>query len=175
MWGEIKTAINSTTGAGMLPLDKIIVEESTEVIYNIMADKYGAKYVYETTDFVAVIPREYETTGGISGLGMYNIVDMYFSPETKTIKAGFATGIPLANVYIPCVEVVQANAFRNCTIKTVVLGSSLKRLGLWAFGNPVGTVFFKGTKKQWELVEKDKAWNREIKAKIVCYDAVFED
>lgn len=175
MWGEIKAAINSTTGAGMLPLDKMIVEESTEIIYNLMADKYGAKYVYEPTESVAVIPREYETTGGISGTGMYNIRDMYISPETKIINEGLATGVPLTNLYIPCVEVVRSGAFPRCNLKTVVLGSSLKYLGFWAFGNPVSTVFFKGTKRQWELVEKDRAWNVEIKAKIVCYDAVFED
>lgn len=175
MWGEIKTAINSTTGAGMLPLDKMIVEESTEIIYNLMAEKHGAKYAYESTDSVAVIPREYETTGTIGGAGIYNIRDIYFSPQTKIIKTETATGLSLTNLYIPCVEVVQNVAFKNCTVKTVVLGSSLKSLGFWAFGASVQTVVFKGTKSQWELVEKDRAWNAEIKAKIICYDAVFEE
>lgn len=173
MWGEIKTAINSTTGAGMVTLDKIIVEESAEILYNLMVEKYGSKYIYGSSDTVAVIPREYETTGSVSGP---LIADVYFSPQTKIIKE---ETVPSANLitklYIPCVEVVQNGAFKNSQVKTVVLGSSLKSLGFWAFGSNVKTVFFKGTRRQWESVEKDRSWNQQIKAKIVCYDDVFED
>jgi hypothetical protein len=138
-----------------------------------MLEKYGSKYIGGATDTVAVIPREYETTGSVSGPLIANV---YFSPQTKTIKEGT---VPSANlitsVYIPCVETVEKGAFKNSAIKTVVLGSSLKYLGFWAFGTSVQTVVFKGTKNQWELVEKNRSWNMEIKAKIICYDAVFEE
>ena len=173
MWGEIKKAINSTTGAGMLPLDRIIEESNEELLYNLMADKYGIGN--NTEQKVCVCPRVERAELGTTSI--LNIIErVYFSPETKTI--GFLSASPtfVQELYIPMVEHITGSAFVGFTgLKRVILGSSLLYIGTGSFSASELTVFFKGTKSQWDSVERVGSWNRGGVSKIVCYDQTFNE
>ncbi|MDY5935369.1 MAG: leucine-rich repeat domain-containing protein, partial [Oscillospiraceae bacterium] len=61
----------------------------------------------------------------------------------------------LEKLYIPVdIEVVSDNAFAKCTsLKEVTIGNNVKRIGSNAFANcPLETVYFKGTKAEWDEV-----------------------
>lgn len=81
----------------------------------------------------------------------------------------------LENIEIPdSVTSIEQYAFFHCTsLKTITIGSGLQRIGYDAFRrcNKLETIIFKGTKTEWEAIDKDLYWHDTIPAtKVICTD-----
>lgn len=80
----------------------------------------------------------------------------------------------LTNVIIPDgLEIISGYAFMGCDkIKNITIPTSVTEIGYAVFGNTFGSlenIYFKGTKEQWEAIEKNKD-NEDFLSATIHYD-----
>ena len=91
-------------------------------------------------------------------------------PETL-----FANCASLTSITIPDnVESINYRGFSDCKgLKEVVIPNKVKSIAAFAFGGctSLTTITFKGTKEEWNSIEKDETWNIRVPATTVhCSD-----
>ena len=112
-----------------------------------------------------LIPKTY-VSGGIT----YTVV--------MDVNSGFAS--------LPCKTMTLQDGFKklshveSCTNLTkITIPSSLQKIGEYAFNmcTKLATIEFKGTKAQWNAIEKGVCWNRLTSSDLVvsCSDGVLND
>lgn len=108
---------------------------------------------------------------GCSSLENVNLPNNMTSiPETL-----FANCASLTSITIPDnVESINYRGFSDCKgLKEVVIPNKVKSIAAFAFGGctSLTTITFKGTKEEWNSIEKDETWNIEVPATTVhCSD-----
>ena len=108
---------------------------------------------------------------GCSSLENVNLPNSMTSiPETL-----FANCASLTSITIPDnVESINYRGFSDCKgLKEVVMPNKVKSIAAFAFGGctSLTTITFKGTKEEWNSIEKDETWNIGVPATTVhCSD-----
>ena len=176
MWAEIKAALNSTTGAGMETLDRIIAESEQGAYYNYMADKYGVNYVSENGVVVAPRLKGIPTSWYPEGSGF--VKNIVFAPETRMFNKGCISSFSsVEELYLICARSISDYAFVNLpSLTRVVFGSRLQRLGEFAFYqcDKLKNVFYHGTTSQWKAINKADSWVNQA-VDIICYDGTIKE
>lgn len=171
MWAGIKSALNSTTGAGMKTLDQIMAREAQGVYYNYMVDKYGVGYV--NGNKVAVAPRVRNLTNDWLSNKDEAIKNLVFAPETRFFQASsISLFTRVEELYLPCaISMEPASVTAMPALKSVVFGSELKSLQKQAFDlcSNLKNIFYHGTRSQWRAISKADNW-KENTVTVYCYD-----
>lgn len=167
MWAELKMAVNSTTGAGMQPLNELMDMQTAETAYmaavmNSSFDPYnkqegtfvlpsGTSEKVIPLPRVTILPSNYIMDGGNNSVKTFA-----FPPEIKELVAGSITGCPkVAELNMPCVERIRADAIKNMSgLQCVILGAKLKTIvgGAFSGNSALKDVFYRGTIVQWKRI-----------------------
>lgn len=74
-------------------------------------------------------------------------------------------------------DIIQAYAFSGCTKLTeVILPRNLKVIQQYAFSDceRLETIYYEGTKKEWQIIHKDRYWRFGNSADIIAIDGIVE-
>ena len=104
-----------------------------------------------------------------------NLSSVTIPSSVKEIGAGAFEKTALSSVELPTgVTKIESMAFWGCKqLKTVHLPKTLKFIGgsAFAYCSNIETIYFDGTKKEWENVKKDKGWDDSSNNyKVICTD-----
>ena len=72
---------------------------------------------------------------------------------------------------------IGEDAFRDCSIISIVISNGVTSIGMWAFCEceSLTTITFQGTIAQWKTIELSNGWNDEFPSEVVhCTDGDVE-
>lgn len=84
-------------------------------------------------------------------------------------EAAFACCTSLEKIDIPdSIHSIGYAVFTGCGLKEATIPAGVESLGDSSFSHckELETIHFKGTKDQWEMIEKDKSWNKKSNAAV---------
>jgi hypothetical protein len=181
IWKEIKTALNSTVGKGMKPLDRISKEDTSQIIYEISRILSESGVLPSESVLIApnvpLVPPQFAYHN-------QNVTNIIVSPEAKVLGFECIYGCNnIKHLYLPHIQKISASSIRaNASLTTITFGKALKEIDIngVAFNSDLTHIYYEGTISEWEKIEKaylvsSEAWDRGCgDYTIVCADGNIE-
>lgn len=96
------------------------------------------------------------------------------SGDIVTIVNGFSDETMAGIIFPDTVTEIMDNSFDDCyVLHEIYIPASVTRIGNWAFSGCtcLHLITYKGTKAQWQAIEKGSGWNKDVPAKkVTCTD-----